>query len=203
MKAEKQSSFVFWGNRIYDWMILNFLWILTSVLGFGLSLGAATGAMYYAIRLGMKEERGSVLKLYFEGLKKHWKQTTLIWILQLLLLIVIVLVSNFGMIFFGKFTAWILPFYGVLALEMLLISIYAIPLSVNFSNSTRDLIQKSFRIAHAHLWNSLLMMAAVVGSVFLVIRVNLIFLYVLPSLLAWWMDRVIIEKIVKKIDQKQ
>jgi len=188
LDKEKQSSFVFWGNRIYDWMLLNFLWILTAILGLGFSVGAATGALFYSIHFGMKIDRRDILKLYGEGLKKHWRQATAIWLLFLLCLAAIILVNNFGILFFGGLTHWIVPFYGVLGLEALLITMVSIPLGVQNHLSTRGLIMTSFCLAHTHFFRSIMMLAGFFLSAFLIVRVSLIFLYLLPSVFAWWMD---------------
>lgn len=188
MNKEKRASFVFWGNRIYDWMLLNFLWILTAILGLGFSVGAATGALFYAIHFGMKIDRRDILKLYGEGLKKHWRQATAIWLLFLLCLAAIILVNNFGILFFGDLAHWIVPFYGVLGLEALLITMVSIPLGVQNPLSTRALLLRSFRMAHTHIFRSILMLAAFFLSAFLIVRVSLVFLYLLPSVFAWWMD---------------
>ena len=188
MNNEMQSSFRYWGNRIYDWMLLNFLWILTSILGFGFTVGAATGGLYYAIHFGMKAERRDVLKLYLKGVREYWRQTTAIWFLFLLSLGAIILVTNFGSLFFGDFAHWIVPFYGVLGLEVLLLTIVAIPISVQKQLSLRKLISISFRLAHTHIIFSILMLAVFLISSFLIIRVSLVFLYLIPSILAWWID---------------
>lgn len=198
MKKENQSSFVFWGNRIYDWMILNFLWILTSILGLGISVGAATSALFYAIRFGMKADRRDIVKLYLEGIKKHWKQATVIWLLQVSCVAAVILVSNFGALFFGGFDKWIIPFYGVLGLEVLMISMFAFPLLIQNTFPVRDLIHESFRLAHSHIASSLIMLAAFFASGFLMIRVSLVFLYLIPSVFAWWIDGMMI-----KIKSKQ
>lgn len=188
MNKEKRSSFIFWGNRIYDWMLLNFLWILTAIFGLGFSVGAATGALFYAIHFGMKDDRRDILKLYGEGLKKHWRQTTAIWLLFLLCLAAILLVNNFGILFFGELLPWIVPFYGVLGLEVLLITMFSIPLGVQNPLSTRGLILTSFRLAHTHIFRSIMMLAVFFLSAFLIVRVSLIFLYLIPSVFVWWMD---------------
>jgi len=38
---EKENAFVFLGNRLFDCMILNFLWLLTVIISFGIATGAA------------------------------------------------------------------------------------------------------------------------------------------------------------------
>ena len=87
---EKEKSFVFWGNRVFDWMILNFLWILTVLISFGIATGAATMALFYSINDGMKGQR-NMAKSYLDGLKVFWKQGTIVWAIQLLFFFVIFL----------------------------------------------------------------------------------------------------------------
>lgn len=188
MNHDMQSSYRYWGTRIYDWMLLNFLWILTSILGLGFTVGAATGGLYYAIHYGMKAEKRDVLKLYGIGLREHWRQATSIWFLFLLSFGAIALVTNFGSLFFGDFSHWIVALYGALGFEVLLLSLVAFPVSVQKQLPFRKLISISFRLAHTHILFSILMLAAYLISAFLFIRVSLVFLYLIPSILAWWID---------------
>jgi uncharacterized membrane protein YesL len=184
-------------------MILNFLWILTSMMGFGLTIGLATGGLYYAVRHGMKEDKRRVFHFYLEGIKKHWKQTTAIWLLLVLALLAISLVSNYAQVFFGQAAGLMLPLYWILGLEAILLSLYAYPLAVNGSFSFKALLVETFKEAHGNLIPTIKILLTFAAAFVLIVRVQLIFLYLLPSLFAWWLDGMIVEKMMNVQNQDQ
>lgn len=203
MGKDKESAFVFWGNRIFDWMILNFLWILTSIISFGIGTGAATMALFYSIRYGMKKDQRSLLRIYWQGIKTFWKQGTLIWGIQILFVFSLFLATYYGHILFGNFANWIIPLYGVLALEVILIGIYFFPLCIRQKANVKDILIQSFRVAYSNMVPSLLLLSSMGIALFLVIRVNLSFLYFIPSILAWWIDFWVNERLVPKNERME
>lgn len=202
MEKGKESSFVFWGNRIFDWMILNFLWLLTVIISFGAATGAANMALFYSIRYGMKKNERAMARIYVKGIKAFWKQGTIAWGIQLLIFFVIFLTTNYGLIFFGNFANLIIPLYGVLALETILLGIYFFPLFIRQQTSIKTVLIQSFRVAHLHLLPSLLLLASIGVAIFLVIRVHLSFLYFIPSILAWWIDYWVNERLAMKYEKE-
>ncbi|BES63564.1 hypothetical protein SANA_00030 [Gottschalkiaceae bacterium SANA] len=198
---EKERTFVFWGNRLFDCMILNFLWILTVIISFGIATGAANMALFHSISKGMKKDKRTMLAFYVEGIRTFWKQGTYIWGIQLLVFFVIFLATNYGLILFGNLANFIIPFYGVFALEVILLAIYFFPLYIRKKKSIKTVMIQSFRLAHSNLFPSLILLASMILAAFLVIRVHLSFLYFLPSILAWWIDYWVNERIMLKYDR--
>ncbi len=202
MERKKESSFIFWGNRVFDWMILNFLWLLTVMISFGVATGAANMALFYSIRYGMKKNKRAMTRVYMEGIKAFWKQGTIAWGIQLLIFFVIFLTTNYGLIFFGNFANWIIPLYGVLALETILLGSYFFPLFIRQKASVKIVLIQSFRIAHLNLIPSILLLTSMGTSLFLVLRVHLSFLYFIPSILAWWIDYWVNERLAPKYERE-
>lgn len=105
------------------------------------------------------------------------------------------------MILFGNLANFIIPFYGVFALEVILLGIYFFPLTIRKKKSVKTVLIQSFRLAHSNLFPSLILLASMIVAVFLVIRVHLSFLYFLPCILAWWIDYWVNERIMPKDDR--
>lgn len=76
----------FWSvmERIFDWMLLNLLWLVTSLPL--LTLGASTAALADVTRQMVRGDDPAVLKGYFRAWAKHWKKASALWGLTVLAL---------------------------------------------------------------------------------------------------------------------
>lgn len=74
-----------WISNIGNSIILNVIWTFSCF--FGITIGAATSAFYYSFNKNIVKDRGEGLaKEFFKSFKDCFKVSTLIWILQALLL---------------------------------------------------------------------------------------------------------------------
>lgn len=74
-------------GKVADMIILNLLTLILSIPI--ITFGAAYTAKYYVSMKIIRGEEGTVFKPYFKAFKNNFKQATLIWIIQLVILILI------------------------------------------------------------------------------------------------------------------
>ena len=75
-------------RKAMDVVFVNFLWIITSLLGVFLTLGAATAAMFRVIyKIINYDEPTSVLKEFITGFKENFKIGTIVWLILVILAI--------------------------------------------------------------------------------------------------------------------
>lgn len=81
------SPFMKFLTKVTDMIILNILCLLCSIPVF--TFGAAFTAKYYVGMKIVKDEEGSILKQYFKSFKENFKQSTIIWLVQLPILVIL------------------------------------------------------------------------------------------------------------------
>lgn len=103
--------------KLADFIILNLLTLVCSIPI--ITFGAAYSAKYYVSMKIIRKEEGTVFKPYFKAFKDNFKQATLIWIIQLVIIILLGLdwlwiynqgfnnVNGFYMAILGIFTCFV------------------------------------------------------------------------------------------------
>ena len=65
-------------TKVADLMILNFLFIVTSLPV--VTMGAAWTALYYVTMKMVKDEEGAIVKAYFHSFRQNFRQATVLWL---------------------------------------------------------------------------------------------------------------------------
>ena len=84
MKKERNifgfgGSFVSMCDKVFDVMVLGFLWILCSLPV--LTIGASSTALYYAMVKCVKNNDGYAVKEFFHSFKMNLMPATIIWVI--------------------------------------------------------------------------------------------------------------------------
>ena len=66
-------------THIFDFILLNILWLLTSIPI--VTLGAATAALYSVMMSVVEKKEGYIIKDYWKAFCRNFKQSTVVWIL--------------------------------------------------------------------------------------------------------------------------
>ena len=74
-------------GKVADFILLNLLTLVCSLPI--ITFGAAYTAKYYVSMKIIRGEEGTLFKAYFKSFKENFKQATLIWIIQLVVLCVL------------------------------------------------------------------------------------------------------------------
>lgn len=139
-----------WFSRFFgtlgDIIIVNILFILCSIPI--VTMGASMSAMYFTLLKKQRTgENGGVVKLFFKGFKDNFKQSTISWLLFLLISFIFTLDFNL----FGKGGPQEnkLMYYTSVVLMMLtcFIAIYLFPVISAFKNTLKNLLLQSIYLA--------------------------------------------------------
>ncbi|MBP5462396.1 MAG: DUF624 domain-containing protein [Lachnospiraceae bacterium] len=153
-------------NKLWDLIVLNFLFFLTVILG----IGPAASALYYAVAKNIRKSRSYAVKSYFHAFAMNFKQGFIIGIFQLLGALSLWYCYAFASSMDGQetiaqiyFTVWI-----VFTALYLFISAYVYPILSRFSMPVKKMLKMAFVISLRHLPSSLLITLIFAAEVFLI-----------------------------------
>ena len=143
-------------SKLFDCICLAILWIICCVPIF--TVGASTTALYYAYNKAIRQKRSYAFKEFFHGFKISFKQSTVVWLIVLLLYVVTIFdimilrgVSGFvGFAMIVLVTMWVT---------------YVFPYMARFENHTKAVLKNSAIIMIANLpWSILLLVLFVISA---------------------------------------
>ncbi|MDE6025099.1 MAG: DUF624 domain-containing protein [Lachnospiraceae bacterium] len=158
-------------NRIGDAMILSLLTVLFSIPI--ITAGASLTAGYYTAMHGVAKDDGYVWKKFIKSFKQNFKQSTIMWLIFMLLFIV------FGVDVWYWQTMYENKTGGFMAQPLLVVSvvlfaltvmtfIFAFPLQAKFDNTVKVQIKNAFLLSIRYV-------PTTIGIVFTMTAVALIF----------------------------
>ena len=136
--------FEFMGN-IGDWILLNLLFILTSIPV--ITIGMSLTALYRIVMRKVRGECNYVAKEYFRACAEEWKKSTVLWIIFLIIAVLL------------QFDVMYLPHMGnvfSIALGIVIVLVYFVfgyvfPLQARFENSIKNTLVNAFALAVQNL----------------------------------------------------
>lgn len=137
-------------GKFFDIMILNVLWFVCSIPI--VTIGASTTAVYYVTLKLVRDEDGTTIKSFFKSFKENFKQSTIIW----LILLVVGVVIGFDLYFFlmmtetSMFRTVMISIFGGFALIYLCIGLYVFPLQSRFFNPVKRTLFNAFFMSIRH-----------------------------------------------------
>lgn len=177
-------------TKICDMVCLNVLWLICCIPI--VTIGAATTALYTIMLKMVKNEEGYIFRGFLKAFKSNFKQSTLIWLI--LLLLGIVWTVDFRVAGFMPGMAGIILSAIFLALGFILLSvmIYIFPLTARYENGIKATFKNALILTVAKLPYTFLMVAIVVAAVFASLWSAFTLLFSLPlwliiggALIAW------------------
>ena len=141
-------------SKIADTVWLNILFLICSIPIF--TIGASTTALYYVTFKTIKDEEGYITKDFFRSFKENFKQSTIVWIVLLILYMILgaelltLLRMNTDMANVGIVIAMI-P-----GLLILFIGLYVFPLLSRFENTTKVTVKNALLLSIANIPKTLL-----------------------------------------------
>ena len=159
-------------TKMADLMILNLLVLLCCIPI--ITIGAAFTAMHYVLLKMVRGEEGYVVKSFFKSFKQNFKQSTIIWLIALVLIAIFV-----GDWFIFRYATFEFPqILQVLLLALVvivcMILCYVFPVLSRFENTVFNTIKNSFLMAILSLPKTVLM----------------IVMYVLPVVLLYFIPQI-------------
>lgn len=180
------KAFIKFINTLGNIIILNILFVLTSVLSIGLCIGTSLSALY-ATFLDLKtDESGYYVRNYFKHFKGNFKSTIFINIALILLAGAAYL--NYLAINTINSSNIKLILYAVellIGLEISFIASFYFMVVAKFEGKFTSLLYLSFIFAHKYLYLSILFVVLFIGSFFLLIYVSFAFIFIIFGLIAY------------------
>lgn len=180
------KAFIKFINTLGNIIILNILFVLTSVLSIGLCIGTSLSALY-ATFLDLKtDESGYYVRNYFKHFKGNFKSTIFIDIALILLAGAAYL--NYLAIKTINSSNVKLILYAVellIGLEISFIASFYFMVVAKFEGKFTSLLYLSFIFAHKYLYLSILFVVLFIGSFFLLIYVSFAFIFIIFGLIAY------------------
>lgn len=142
MKNPLDNAFVQILTRVGDLILVNVLFILTSLPI--VTLGASAAALHKVAQSIVMDTETGVFVPYFRAFKENFKQATVLWLGEL---VIAAALLCYRMIFSGFFSEGVASVLNVVllavALLLLCVAVYALPLMVRYENSLAQLLKNA------------------------------------------------------------
>ena len=152
-------------SKVADMMILNLVFLISCLPI--VTIGASVTALSY-VTLKMKDgEEGYIVRTFFRSFRENFKQSTIIWLIMLMLAVVMSLDFMIIGSMEGTMAMVMKVLVGVGALIWLMVFLYVFPLQSRFYNTIRSTVQNAVLLSIANFPKTICMMAVMIGSVLL------------------------------------
>lgn len=152
-------------SKLFDCICLAILWIICCVPIF--TIGASTTALYYAYNKAIRQKRSYAFKEFFHGFKISFKQSTVVWLIVLLLYVVTILdlIILRGVADSIGIAKIVLAFILAMIVLVTMWVTYVFPYMARFENHTKAVLKNSAIIMIANLpWSILLLVLFVISA---------------------------------------
>lgn len=160
------GRFLYWTADIF---ILNLLWLICSLPI--VTIGASTTALYYSLMIRQRRDEGYVYKNFFKSFKANFKQSTLIWLIMMLVGAFIYADYCIGQYMCSVQNAPIGKVFIVisiiLAIPYLFVQLYVFPVQAKFENKISDNLKNALLMAIGHLGYTLLIVVIAASFILL------------------------------------
>lgn len=190
-------------SKVADMMILNLVFLISCLPI--VTIGASVTALSY-VTLKMKDgEEGYIVRTFFRSFRENFKQSTIIWLIMLMLAVVMSLDFMIIGSMEGTMAMVMKVLVGVGALIWLMVFLYVFPLQSRFYNTIRSTVQNAVLLSIANFPKTICMMAVMIGSVLLTLWNSYTIWY---GLLVWillgfaivaWINSQFLYWIIKKL----
>ncbi len=194
------GSFVRFMTKVYDLMVLGFLWILCSIPI--ITIGASTTALYYAIVKSVKNNNGYPIREFFHGFRQNLKAGTLLWLIVLAVVIILqVNIWFLSSVTDGNFWLFFICLYFAATIYMIAAALYMFPALSRFDMGIGWILKLSLYMVVRYFGTTLALAAALFCIGAFVYRFPILFIFVpAPTLL---LMAEFLERVLKNHEPKQ
>lgn len=177
-------------SKLGDMICLNVMWLICCIPI--ITIGASTTALYTVMLKLVKNEEGYVFRGFLKAFKSNFKQSTIIWLI--ILILGIVWTVDFRVAGLMPGTAGLVLSAIFLALGFILLSVmlYIFPLTARYENSIKATFKNALILTVAKLPYTLAMVVIVVAAVVVSLWSTVTIVFALPiwliiggALIAW------------------
>ena len=152
-----ENPFIQFLVRVGDLMILNLLFILCSLPV--VTLGASLTALHRVTQNMLFEQEEPLIKAFFRAFRQNFKQSTLVWLVELVVIVSLVCDVLLVMAYFnGGLAKAMYILVAVLAILVAGVFSYLMPLIARYENGMRQQVNNAVILAIIKLPKTLLLM---------------------------------------------
>ncbi len=156
------GPFYRFGSILADVIILSFIWIFFSIPLF--TIGASTTALFYVTTRRISNREGYLFKDFWSSFKSNFKQSTIVWLLQLVVGgIIIINILNKHLL--GDMMLFVIPVQICMFVEICFVSFYIYPIISRFDMKLKESLKTAFFMANKHIFTSITCAVLTVGVV--------------------------------------
>ena len=177
-------------GKIGDMICLNLMWLICCIPV--ITIGASTTALYAVMLRMVKNEEGYIFRGFLKAFKTNFKQSTLIWLILLLLGILWTVDFRVAGFMPGMAGTVLSAVFLVLGFILLSVMIYIFPLTARYENGMKATFKNALILTVAKLPYTFVMVAVVVAAVIASLWSTVTLLFSLPlwliiggALIAW------------------
>ncbi len=177
-------------GKIGDMICLNLMWLICCIPI--ITIGASTTALYAVMLRMVKNEEGYIFRGFLKAFKTNFKQSTLIWLILLLLGILWTVDFRVAGFMPGMAGTVLSAVFLVLGFILLSVMIYIFPLTARYENGMKATFKNALILTVAKLPYTFVMVAVVVAAVIASLWSTVTLLFSLPlwliiggALIAW------------------
>lgn len=162
-------------NDMADTVLLGLLWLICCLPV--VTVGAASGAFYYAFQKSIRQGKGAPYKAFFRGFKANFQQATKVWLFALVMLAVlaadILILTDSGMEI-GLAGPFLLVVSLVILLLLMMWCLFVFAYMARFENAFKVLVKNSAIITAANLFWAALLLVVFIAAVLLFFTIPVI-----------------------------
>ena len=161
--AKREEKFLFnmegplWRalNLIADVIILHFLWLICSLPV--VTIGASTTALYYAMMKRIRTNEGQVYSNFWHSFKENFRQSTIYWLIIVVVGVVMWLDMNFCFTWGGTAGKVMLAGCSLLLIPCWIVLQYLFPVQAKFTGTLYQNFKNALLLSIRHLPMTLLL----------------------------------------------
>lgn len=184
-------------NKIADTVLMGLLWLICCLPM--VTVGAASGAFYYAYQKSIRQGKGYPFKEFFRGFKANFQQATKVWLFMLVLLVVLavdIMILTGGVLEIGLAGPFLLVTSLVISLLLMMWCLCIFPYMARFENDFKVLVKNSAIVTAANLLWAALLLAVFIAAVLLFFTAPIISLVVPAGYM--YVANLILERVFRK-----
>lgn len=182
-------------EKIFDVLVLGFLWILCSVPL--ITIGASSTALYYAVVKCVKKNDGYAVREFFHSFKKNFVPATILWVL--FAGITFLMHLNIGILLkktTGNVGLFFICLYFIVSIYLLVMACYAFPALSRYDMNTGWILKISMYMGIRYIFTSIVILMMLFCFGVLIWKIPMV-MFLVPGPIAFLTSE-FMERILKK-----
>lgn len=186
-------------GKIVDFVILNLLWLICSLPV--ITIGASTTALYTVMLKLVKNEEGYIAKGFLKAFKNNFRQSTLMWLLFMLLGFILILDFSSLKLMPGNIAGILQIFFLIMGGLLAGMAVYAFALQARFENTIKNTLKNALILVFARLPYTLFIILVSIGPVILTflnqltLMIGLLFWLLVGAAVVAWLNSFLLRRI--------